>query len=631
VGTMATMERSEGAPKACPATPRSHSVGAAPALPPPRPGPPPGGAPPPTAGVAAHGGGQSGSVRMPSASAGFADGAFNLRCQDWAALELKFHAAMQLLEVGRECGAAGGAAAPQVLKSSAAAIQTAVGTAQHGGDGGSPQHPPLPADGEVLAAGNAPRSRLGSPSPLRRAVSKTAAAKELGATAAGAVSTSEVSTAVGSSGVTHAAPSSCCGESVAGLSQLSQATSSVAPVPSHVYGGAPVAASQQVASSEHPGATMDSSASLNVLDLAVHTAQGMQRQLDEMIGVVRLEQREREQLVAMVGGLSRRLDDGLASIGEVAAARSETEGATDAVLTAMRRCIDELSAQCAWPPPGAAESEGPHARTMVEAVHHQQVQLRQLASLQAQLQAQHEEHRQTVGVAAAWMQEQQQRLDESVAAVTEVQRELRARQQQQEAELVSVAMAVREEAAADGGGNAAALQELRSEVATIASAVNVLLGRVNDLSEEVRSPQNALQTEIGAIASVVSTLSHRVDRLAGGGSGAASCKEPAAPALSARAVVDNEAAEPGDTQEPMETSQALRQRLAALVGNVRHVDDERREAEAALARYKEQHGCGLPLGQTLQARPQKAPSPRMWLQEPLSVAVGRELRAGETH
>ena len=282
-------------------------------------------------------------------------------------------------------------------------------------------------------------------------------------------------------------------------------------------------------------------------------------------------------------------------------------------------------------------------------MYQQQAQLGQLGSLQAQLQAQHVEHRQTVGVVAACMQEQQQRLDESVAAVTEVQRELRARQQLHQAELASLTMAVREEAAADCGGTAAELQGLRSEVATIASAVNVLFGRVNDLSEEVRSPQNALQTEIGAIASVVSMLSHRVERLAGGGSGAASCEGPGMPAPAARSALaspappalaalaslawplDVEAAELGDTREPTETSQELRQRLTALVGDVRRVGDERRVAEAALARYMEQQGGGLPLGQTLQVRPQKAPSPRMWLQEPLSVDVGRELRAGETH
>jgi len=409
----------------------------------------------------------------------------------------------------------------------------------------------------------------------------------------------------------------------------------------------------------------------------------------EFMTSLRAEQHERESLAAAVRGLGKRLDDGLTSMSEVAAARSETEGATDAVLSAMRHCIDELSIQCAWPRASASDADPSQAPTLSDAVRQQQLQLRQLSEMQAALQVQHDEQRRQAGMVAGWMKQQQEHLDEGMKAVTaaitdfparqetmgasifalqhrvaelaaactdrkekeqtnecatatqlaalqEQLQQMNARQHQQDTDLKAVASAMRElgEAAASSSpivasaattAEAAAsanagLQSLKSEVTTIANAVNILCDRVNSMS--VKDQQRDLQTEIGAIANVVSNLSERVDRISG----------------------DNA---PRITEaRSQETPEALRQKLAALVGDVRRAQEERREAEAAHSHLDENGQAPLTVSQLPlaalppstvlgasvkmpaalalpQAVSRKAPSPRRWMTEPLSVSVGR--------
>jgi hypothetical protein len=106
------------------------------------------------------------------------------------------------------------------------------------------------------------------------------------------------------------------------------------------------------------------------------------------------------------------------------------------------------------------------------------------------------------------------------------------------------------------------LTDLKEEVTTIATALSILCNRVNAFAAE--DTQSALQTEIGAIANVVSNLTMRVDQLAGQDALLA-----ATPTLSREVTL-------GGENETLETAQDLRERLAALVGDVRRVQDEQR-------------------------------------------------------
>merc|ERR1719161_796797 len=55
------------------------------------------------------------------------------------------------------------------------------------------------------------------------------------------------------------------------------------------------------------------------------------------------------------------------------------------------------------------------------------------------------------------------------------------------------------------------LQAVRSEVAMLANAINMLCARVDEIA--AADHQTAMQTEMGAIANVVGKLSERVDKL----------------------------------------------------------------------------------------------------------------------
>jgi hypothetical protein len=473
----------------------------------------------------------------------------------------------------------------------------------------------------------------------------------------------------------------------------------------------------------------------------VQIAQGLDL-LSGALGDLHKEAMQRESLVASVGNLSRRLDEGLVKVGEMTAARAETERATDVVLSAMRHCIDELSAHCAWPPPG--ERDSVHGATLSEAMRHQQVQLHQLHELQVELQAQHDAQRQQMSSLAGIMQEQQHRIDESMASVTtaavtpnparfdtlaasvsdakqqvtqltailqdktETDKDLASQlailtekvaaqdmaqqtEKKQLAELVSIvqeqgrllqereagsmatvlrelreARAISQASAAEAAETTSGLRQLKDEVTTIATALNLLCGRVNSLPAEDHT--NALQTEMGVIASVVSKLSERLDQMSG--------HETSASVLGVRKT---------SSESTLETAQALRQRLGVLVGEVQQVQSERQQVQSlpmagseqnhqqlanpvrqnsylgAVINYLEcradEHAqqtgptvrassplkCAqledasdvravpiLPLPSaemTTMTTPRivftKAPSPRKWLEEPLSVSVGR--------
>lgn len=445
--------------------------------------------------------------------------------------------------------------------------------------------------------------------------------------------------------------------------------------------------SEEKATRSFPPTPASTTRESNVAEVAVQLAQGLQL-LNDALEDIHKEKTQRETLANSVRNLNRRLDDGLMKVGEVTKAHSDSENATDAVLGAMRRCIDELSVHCVWPPLGAPNdlSQG---KTLSAAVHHQQKQIQELQQLQKQLEAQHEEQRQQVSSLSVIMQMQQQRMDEGVAVVTAaaaafpsrleamaasisavqnrvaelaaaaaekvdtdatIARQLSALQnkvlaqeqamlaeKQQVAELLRVVQLRETHQGTEVENNsvseiAAGLQQLKDEVTTIATAVNILCGRVSDLSEE--EPSRAIQTEIGVIASVVSKLSERVDRLGGAEAASLSMFTPA------------------DSEDTVQ----MRHRLAALVDDVQRGHAELQGVEAAptasaltAARQDSQLGAvinylekradesraqrkhayeprvspALPLASMPQIVITKAPSPRRWLDEPLSVSVGR--------
>lgn len=146
------------------------------------------------------------------------------------------------------------------------------------------------------------------------------------------------------------------------------------------------------------------------------------------------------------------------------------------------------------------------------------------------------------------------------------------------------------------------VRELRGEVAKIAGTVDVLLRRVDGLAQ-ARGAEASLQTEVAAVASVVSKLSAKMDMLAPD-AGTVGCRGASA------------ACDPMDKAAAAAQAHELRPRLAAFVGDVRRATDEGWEAQQA-----EQQQLPSTLGSG--RAPDRPPSPRRWLTEPLSVSVAR--------
>jgi len=465
-------------------------------------------------------------------------------------------------------------------------------------------------------------------------------------------------------------------------------------------------------------------------------AESLQTQLDEVFVQLRAEQRARECLGSAMGDLDRRITDGLQSMGEVASARIATDSATDGMLNALRRCVDELNEQCAWPPQNKAQDSGEESSpTLAQAVQNQRMQLEQLQAAQQQLHLQRQENvngmtgeelstlqglparhesmaealdilqgrvaemlalqrsnaencssedlsearkfkvlqqqqlqavetqveqlrkeprgptnetyqsfveevqqqlqvlqqqistRESTAVAAPSgeltaglrnmegqvlaLQGEKSQIVEALRTIQDQQQQMQLQQQQHEKELRAVLARRQSE-----DERASVMQELRAEVTVIASAVNMLCGRVEQLS--TNDTKGALQTEIGAIASVVNKLSERVDRM-----GPREQQRPQSPLKLSTA--DRLQLTPEHLSQPLqwpgsdaggespESGNALRQQLAALVGDVR--------------RLSTASGSGTGTASCLAAQPPpsafRAPSPKRWLDEPLSVSVAR--------
>lgn len=187
----------------------------------------------------------------------------------------------------------------------------------------------------------------------------------------------------------------------------------------------------------------------------------------------------------------------------------------------------------------------------------------------------------------------------------------------------------------------AELQTLRSEVAELASSMRVLHGMISVLASQ--DSVEVLQTEVGAIANVVSGFSERIDRLSGKdvqtrGHADSSLPSPARP-QSALPEFDSASLRGMDASE---TAQVLRGRLAELAGDVQRSAVEKRRPEippagevpSALRQNPATRGAWqLPCAQAAAtgraaaeasvAANRSAPSPRRWMMEPLAVSVAR--------
>jgi hypothetical protein len=241
---------------------------------------------------------------------------------------------------------------------------------------------------------------------------------------------------------------------------------------------------------------------------------------------------------------------------------------------------------------------------------------------------------------------------ELLSNIEEQQQQFHVMHQRQEQDLQNILATVKEQSgsrATSTEDGSTELKEMRSEVAMLANAINMLCGRVDELSSADHNA--AMQAEIGAIAKVVSKLSERVDRLEPKDPLIVSTGSPLRPTRPSGRPWADPIPEVGGVGEADagDTASALRQQLAALVGGDVHPahrksgasdhqscqsDDGResvREEVAHLgvgARYTErplatQFAQPGALLQPAAILGRKAPSPRKWLTEPLSVSVAR--------
>lgn len=187
--------------------------------------------------------------------------------------------------------------------------------------------------------------------------------------------------------------------------------------------------------------------------------------------------------------------------------------------------------------------------------------------------------------------------------------------------------------------NTSMVQELRNEVAAVAGAVNMLFGRLNELSAELDDPKKKLQAEVAAIANVVRKLAERVDRVERADRIDRGHKEPRSPDFHAR-----DQAEARQRMSPhqhgrhfFDTSgdetDILRPRTTA---NLPSRDIAQHGEPMQMRRNKDQpkgeppnspkaaaSTCGSSPQDGMSSSKKTVPDPRNWLNEPLSVSVAR--------
>lgn len=359
------------------------------------------------------------------------------------------------------------------------------------------------------------------------------------------------------------------------------------------------------------------------------------------------EQRAREQLSGNVLELDRRLAGALSSISDVTAARVAAAGATEAMLNALRQCVDELSRQCAWPG-GAAP-----VATLAEVVCQQGAQLQQLMAMQQATQSRLEQQQQNE-VQLAQLQAERRELADAMLAMREQQQQLRAMQQQvcsvtsaahakatageqgevvaqvlgelrgqqeklelaqqQQEEVLQSMFEVLQnysvESAQSKGTLESVARELRGDIAAVAESVRALFRQFNEVSAATSAagpgaPQHVerLEGQLRELAAVVDSVSARVEEL-----GRPRLQPPPPPA----------AAEP-QAAEALGHAAAAAAACSGGAPAMLQAALGRRCVGSAVFPGARSFQYGDPPKEAL-----KAPSPRKWLAEPLSLLIARD-------
>jgi len=306
--------------------------------------------------------------------------------------------------------------------------------------------------------------------------------------------------------------------------------------------------------------------------------------------------------------------------------REQRQQKTDAALLQLRQQLDTglskvQAAMAAWPT---------RHDLMVASVHALQNQISDLACTAAPLSGDN-------GLAAQVhsLQSERRSLHDGIVAIGEEQESLRSMLMQHRDDLAQMSCALGSMPASEAPLAATAdeleeLQTLREEVTVVTTAVKALCDRVDEMCDS--NIQQQLQVEMGTLASIVSDLSERVDKLSYNAS--VPPHHATASQLRPNVVADatTTSARSYNNDGVTATAQALRERLARLLREAQRdaESDVVKESDSAVqeevnAAYitprvlqgaADVHRRSPPHSSNLAAY---SPNPRMWAGEPLAT------------
>lgn len=350
---------------------------------------------------------------------------------------------------------------------------------------------------------------------------------------------------------------------------------------------------------------------------------------------LRKEQASREALALKVQDLEARLNHALASMGQVAEARNATDSATDAMLNALRRGVEEISDRC-----GTLEAQKENGACTMERMRETEAKFNEMLrkmeatldsadssqasrdqdlaaavqSLQGQFQVLQAEKRQVAEGLNAMGQKQQlietmqleirekiqqvmqpvarlSALETSVSLIQGQQRELSASLQG----VVNMYQACPEHVGSMDKVAVAALlqpiQQCQQQQAKELQELKMMILELKNSETSETSEAGAARREVATVADALSMLCAKVDELSSTGEG------------------DRHGAELG----------AISKALASLTERVDQI-----EGKGTLEAHPTPSSAS---SQTTREQRPRAPSPRRWLQEPLFVSVGRRSEA----
>lgn len=346
---------------------------------------------------------------------------------------------------------------------------------------------------------------------------------------------------------------------------------------------------------------------------------------------LRKEQASREALALKVQDLEARLNHALTSMSQVAEARNATDSATDAMLNALRRGVEEISDRC-----GTLEAQKENGACAMERMRETEAKFNEMLrkmeatldsadssqasrdqdlaasvqSLQGQFQVLQAEKRQVAEALNAMGQKQQLietmqlEIREKIQQVTQPVARLSALEtsvsliQGQQGELsaslqgvVNMYQACPEHVGSMDKVAVAALlqpiQQCQQQQAKELQELKTMILELKNSETSETSEAGAARREVATVADALSMLCTKVDELSSAGEG------------------DRHGAELG----------AISKALASLTERVDQI-----EGKGTLEAHPTPSSAS---SQTTREQRPRAPSPRRWLQEPLFVSVGR--------